>query len=153
MNATPSPESPVTEPDGAMHSEISTYFSLAGTFNPDEITAAIGITPTRTHRAGELISPRAIMRYQNDIWQLDSGLDKSTDLEDQVKDVLERLKAGGTDLINLCTHYEATIECVVFSYGGDRPAIAFSRDILKQVTALNAEIGIDLYVLPAKPNT
>jgi hypothetical protein len=30
------------------------------------------------------------------------------------------------------------------SYNGDRPSIHFSRDILKQVTALNAEIDVDL---------
>jgi hypothetical protein len=153
MNTTSSPESLVMEPDVTMHSEISTYFRLAGAFNPDEITAAIGIAPTRTHRSGELISPRAIMRYQNDIWRLDSSLDKSSDLEAQILDVLERLQPGGAALVNLCTQYAASFECVISSYGGDRPAIAFSRDILKQVTALNAEIGVDLYVLPGKPNT
>jgi Domain of unknown function (DUF4279) len=152
MNATPQ-ESLVMEPTVDMHSEISTYFRLTGAFNPDEITAVVGIAPTKTHRAGDLISPRATMRYQNNVWRLDSSLDQSCDLEDHIKDVLERLQPGGAALINLCTQYAASIECVISSYGGDRPAIAFSRDLLKQVTALNAEIGVDLYVLPGKPNT
>lgn len=132
-----------------MRSEIYAAFTLTGsTLDPVEITAKVGIPPTKTWRTGDLTSPKSksIMRHEQNGWSLRSRLEKSAELEDHVKSVLEQLQPGWHSLVDVCSHYDAEIECVI--YTSERPAIHFDRPMLEQIAKLNAEIDVDLYVLP-----
>ncbi|MBW4440357.1 MAG: DUF4279 domain-containing protein [Plectolyngbya sp. WJT66-NPBG17] len=131
-----------------MNSEVYAEFSLTGIdLNPEDVTSKVGVQPTKTWFKDELISPKARIRYQQNGWKLRSRLEASDDLGEHFQVVLEQLKQGWQPLIELCSIYEAEF-CGVIYTSGDRPAIHFDRDILKAVLQLNAEIGVDLYVLP-----
>ncbi|MGV0025828.1 DUF4279 domain-containing protein [Phormidesmis priestleyi] len=130
-----------------MTSEISASFTLTGLdFEPEEITAKTGITPTKTWVKGDLIHPKAKIQQEHNGWSLQSKLEKSADLQDHVQSVLEQLKPGWRSLIEICSHHFAEIDCVIYT-SGQIPAIHFDKAIVEQISKLNAEIDVDLYIL------
>jgi len=42
------------------------------------------------------------------------------------------------------------MECIVKSYGGDRPQIFFDKEVIRKLAELNAEIDVDLYVFRSR---
>ncbi|MGA9380240.1 MAG: DUF4279 domain-containing protein [Phormidium sp.] len=131
-----------------MESEIYAYFALTKfDFEPEEITAKLGIIPDETWRVGDLITPRGTIRKKHNGWRLNSKLEKSAELEDHVKSVLEQLQVGWLPLVELCSQYYAEIAGVIYYWSGSVPAIHFDKHIMQQVAELNAEIDVDLYLL------
>ncbi|MFE1746281.1 DUF4279 domain-containing protein [Coleofasciculus sp. H7-2] len=134
-----------------MEYEISAAFTLTGfDFNPEEITAKVGIIPTKIWKVGDLIHPKAGIRRKRNGWSLESKLEKSAELEDHIKSVLEQIQPGWLPMVEISSRYEAEIDCVVY-VRGQVPAIHFDKDIVEQAAKLNAEIDVDLYVLPVDP--
>jgi hypothetical protein len=131
-----------------METEISAAFSLTGfESTPDEITNILEIQPTKAWKVGDAIGKSSLTRKQNG-WVLSSSLDKfSSDLEDHVKNVLEQLHPKWAVLVSLCSQYDAEVSCVIHSYSAQGPAIHFSKEILKQIAQLSAEIDVDYYSL------
>ncbi len=131
-----------------MESEIYAYFALTGLdFEPEEITAKVGIIPTKTWRAGDLITSRGTIRKKHNGWRLDSKLEKSAELEAHIKSVIEQLQAGWLPLVEVCSQYYAEIACVIYYRSGSVPAIHFDKLIMQQVAELKTEIDVDFYVL------
>ncbi|HBB34111.1 MAG TPA: hypothetical protein DDZ80_31015 [Cyanobacteria bacterium UBA8803] len=131
-----------------MEFKISVSFRLAGIdFNPEEITALVGIIPSKTWKIGDLIDPRSSIRRKCNGWSLESKLDKSTNLDEQIKSVFEQLQPGWQSLVEICARHDALIDCAIYVYK-QVPAIHFDKDIVRKATELNAEIDVDLYFLP-----
>lgn len=131
-----------------MSTEVYATFTVTGSnFDPADITAKVGVQPTKTWFQGDLISPTAKIRYQHNGWSLKSSLQGSDELGDHVKALLEQLQMGWQPLTEICADCEAEISCVIYT-AGDRPAIHFDRVILDQLDQLNAAIDVDLYVVP-----
>ncbi len=134
-----------------MESEVYAVFILEGPdLDPSQVTHLVGVQPSETWRAGELVSDRAIIKHKFNAWKLNSNLPLSAPLEDHVEAVLRQLRPGWLALEDLCLRYQAKLFCVVRSYGGARPALIFNKEIVKQVAELSAAIEIDLYVLPRR---
>ncbi len=61
--------------------EISASLTLTGLdLEPDKITTKLGIVPTKAWRKGDLIHPKAKIRFAENGWSLESQLDKSAEL-------------------------------------------------------------------------
>ena len=133
-----------------MNSEIYAYFRLRGLdFEPEEITAKVGIMPTKTWKVGDLINPKIIHRKRIDNgWCLRPEFEESFYLEDYVRYLLEKLEPGWLPLTEICQKYYAEINCVIYAVGDERPAIHFNKEIIEKTAKLNAEIDIDLYFSP-----
>jgi hypothetical protein len=130
-----------------MRSEIEVYFRVRGfSVSPEALTVELGMQPTRTWRKGD---PLRFGKgtYKDNGWTIGSGLGKSIDLETHVKTLLDKIVLIRENFIKVCTKYHPDLVCVIHSYGGDRPAIPFDREIIKELAVLNASIDIDLYVL------
>lgn len=141
--------------DEDMRSEVRVYLAFGGfDFDPDEITRLTGITPTKTLRAGDPVSwasslseeNRQRIRVKSNRWEVDSGLDSSVDLPTHVKALLQKLEPVWDRFVELGQQYEPVMECIVSSYGGDRPEIFFDKEVIRKLIQLNAEIDVDLYV-------
>ncbi|MDX2230510.1 MAG: DUF4279 domain-containing protein [Leptolyngbyaceae cyanobacterium bins.349] len=136
-----------------MASECYASFVLTGLdLNPDEITAKTGVIPTKTWRVGDLISPQATIRYQHNGWRLSSqrkfvDFEDADDLADHVRAVLEQLHVSWQTFVEVGAQFDSEVCCIIYT-GGERPAIHFDRAILNQLSELNAELDVDLYVLP-----
>lgn len=134
-----------------METENSASLTLTGLdLDPEQITRRTSISPSKTWRLGEKVDDRSVLRYQHNGWRLTSGLPKQRDLEEHVESVLTQIRSSWSVLTQLGATYDAEMACVVYSYGGDRPPIHLSKGVLRRVSELNADIDIDLYVLPAR---
>lgn len=137
-----------------MKSEVSVSLTLTGIdLEPEKITEEIGIKPSEIWRKGELVDPRAIIRYKENGWRLLSPLENSNriadpnDLEILTRSLLEKLQPVWDNVVKTCSQYYTELNCVI--YVSDQvPAIHFDADILEKLQQLNAAIDVDLYVLP-----
>ena len=137
-----------------MESESSAAFTLTGQgLDPDQVTVAAGIAPSVTWRTGDLVHPKATVRYQHNGWSVRSSLGPAADLEEHVTAVLDQLQAGWEALEELSGYQDAEVACTIYSYGGDRPAIHFTEDTIARIARLHAAVDVDLYVLPARTST
>lgn len=137
-----------------MATEILTEFTLTGIgFDPDEVTTLLGIKPTETWRLGDLIQ-NTFLHHKHDGWCLSTGQEEldeqnSIDVPRQVRFIFEQLQPYTSKLKDVCARFRLDVEltCVVY-IEGDRPAIHFDSDVVRWLAELNAEIDVDLYVLP-----
>ena len=129
-----------------MRSDIQVYFLIRGfPVSSEELTAELGIQPTYTWNKGDPVR-FGKTTYKDNGWKISSGLDKSSDLETHVKVLLDRIAPFIENFVKVCEKYPPELVCVIYSYGGDGPAIPFDRKVIRELAALNASIDIDLYV-------
>ena len=83
-------------------SECYAYFKLAGSFQPDQITARVGIKPTKSFVEGDLI-PRTKMARKFSGWELHSRLERTAALDLHVSDVLAQLDSNRSTFKQLST--------------------------------------------------
>lgn len=133
--------------------EIYAYFRLSGVdFDPDEITAKVGIKPTETCKTGDLVirpKGRPVTRKLS-IWKVKSKLDPLGQLDPtevldlHVESVFEQLEPGWESLVKICPDYDALICGVIYAYT-EMPAISLTKENIKKISELNAGIDIDVY--------
>ena len=133
--------------------KIYAYFRLSGVdFDPDEITAKVGIEPTQTWKTGDLVirpKGRRVTRKFS-IWEVKSKLDPLGELDPtevldlHVESVFEQLEPGWESLVKICPDYDALICGVIYAYT-DMPAISLTKENIKKISELNAGIDIDVY--------
>jgi hypothetical protein len=134
-----------------MASTGEVYLGLYGDdFEPDEVTALIGLAPTRIARRGER---NAVVPLPGEsAWQFSLGKVKA--------DVID-VYAMSSSLIEQLTPHQAKIAGAVQAYGlfavlqvvlwidqdeaTSMPAIGFERPVLDFLTAISATIDIDTY--------
>jgi len=135
-----------------LEAEIRVWFTLTGLdLDPNEITTATNLEPSKAWRKGDLIDPRRpARRHKEGGWSIASGCEDTVDIESQIKALLKRLCPARQALVSLGKRYDAEVECVMYIYGGERPAEHFDRDAVRQMAELNASIDVDLYILPAR---
>ena len=140
-----------------MAPEISIHLILTGfSCDPDEITTLTNIEPAKVWRTGDPITPNSssYVRKENG-WRVSSQIDRTIAsgeyiaFEEYVKSTLDQLQIGWQPLVDLCKRYDAELACAIYLYfEGQSPAIHFDKEIIQRIAALNAEIDIDIYVLP-----
>jgi hypothetical protein len=84
--------------------ESYAYFVIAGGFDPVDVTARVGVTPSQAWAKGDL-AERTKQRRESSSWSLYSRLDRSATLESHVQDVLEQLDSNKADFRALSVEY------------------------------------------------
>jgi hypothetical protein len=75
-----------------MNTEILVDFLLVDfEIEPEEITLLLKISPSKTWKIGDLISPKAVIYRKSNGWQLKSTLPHSEELEKHITSILEQL--------------------------------------------------------------
>jgi len=118
------------------------YFHLRGSFDPDEITRAVGVKPTETAREGDPIGDGTKCRPCS-LWTLHSR-NKSAELEMQVRDVLDQLDGNRAGFERLSREFGATMELV--GYFRDRePGVALDGELIKRMASYGLTLDCDFY--------
>jgi len=119
------------------------YFHLRGSFDPDQLTQTLGVTPTETAREGDPIGNGTRLRSCS-LWALHSRLKRSAPLELQVKDVLDQLDFNKATFKRLSHELNGTMELV--GYFRDRePGVGLERDLIERMAWYGLTLDCDFY--------
>ena len=127
---------------------VSLRFMGTG-FDPREVEAQIGLTPTSMHVIGEKWTGNTGREYgpaKDNVWSY--RLEGSSDVgfEIQIRSLLDRI-AAHSDAVRMLAgadQVEAELFCG-FSSGSGQGGDSISADTLRQVAALGLALSLDLY--------
>jgi len=123
------------------------YFLLRGDFDPDAISRATGLTPSRAFVKGTRPRPGASVRPFS-IWIVDSGLAPSDEFHDHLDDLLDRLRPAWEVLRGLAHEHEANIDAAIYCRWSQGPLVQVSPSQSAAIADLGATLGFDIYALP-----
>jgi hypothetical protein len=115
------------------------YFSLSGTFNPDEITQQLGIEPSWVQRIGDPGPPGAMGPRKGAEWCLACADDDGGDVADQIISIIRRLSPKALTVAELVTKFEATIYLVAYLKGNYR-GFFLSASVVRDLADLNVDV-------------
>jgi hypothetical protein len=123
-----------------------------GPFDPEELTARIGVHPTHSGRAGETLKfggPR-----RRDLWAIRVGPRDALDLEELLVELFEQLRPGWEQIKQVAQELrlELVIGFVVEIRTNTGPIAHFTPPVLAQLIDLGAALDIDLLVRRPRPD-
>jgi hypothetical protein len=90
------------------------YFHVRGSFDPDDVTRRVGVTPTETKREGDAIGTTSKKRPCS-LWALYSRVDPYAPLDEHVRDVLDQLDSNKSGFEKLSRELGGTMQLVGYS--------------------------------------
>jgi hypothetical protein len=118
------------------------YFCVTGSFDPDEITRRIGVSPTYAVKEGE--PGRYVKKTKCSRWQLRSRLGEQEPIELHVKDVLDQMDANKSAFEKLSCEFGGTMQLVGY-FAKNEPGVHFEREIVKRIAQYALSIDCDFY--------
>ncbi len=121
------------------------YFTIGGIFDPDMITNRVGVSPTEFWRQGD-IHPMTRMERKLNRWSLFSRLDRSRDLEDHVRDVLDQLNTKQDLFQEISNEYGGRMQLVGY-FHKQYPGMHFDKEMVRDLAKYSLEVDYDFYYL------
>jgi hypothetical protein len=112
---------------------------------PDEITAILGILPSRTELRGDPV-PETILKKKHNRWIYDAPSETSTAFSEQVDRLMEALLPSAKRFRDLPTDSTVMVFCAVYDYERD-VILEVSTRAVKAMSELGAKLSIDYYDL------
>ena len=127
--------------------EIVCYLVVQGFTCPDdEITSALGVVPTKTWVAGDLVTPFTVHRHKDTGWQLRPS-DVSTSVDAALLTLLDMLPKGSIPA-RLPSSAIARIHLGLTGLT-ERPSFTVSPVVLKRLADTEVALSVDPYDLTA----
>ena len=124
-----------------------TYFKIVGSFNPDEASKLLNLTPEKTWKIGDLRHNGTM--YDFALWEIGRCTEYDVEVENQMRKTIALLQ----DKIQLLNQIREendvsfVLEIVSSIYVGDvNPCLAPPLDVIDFCHATRTEIDIDIYV-------
>ena len=121
------------------------YLTVVGDFEPATITAQVGLQPSEAWTKGER-SERTHLERKFSRWSLNSRLERSSSLEDHLRDVLDQALPKAEQVRQVAGEYRVGVQLVGYFYT-DYPGFGIDREIIAGLASLNASIDCDFYYL------
>ncbi|MBJ7470178.1 MAG: DUF4279 domain-containing protein [Solirubrobacteraceae bacterium] len=126
----------------------ATFRVVGEDLDPDEVSAALGLTPSHSLRRDQFVpTATEVRRQETGVWLLKSeGKVESTSLERHLMFLLDQVEPGAAALDELRRTQTLTTDffCFWMSATGHGGPI-FSAPLMQRVAAVGAELGIDFY--------
>lgn len=119
------------------------YFHVRGSFEPDDITRRLGVTPTKIAREGDPIGNTTKNRPCS-WWELHSRLGPPATLEEHVKDVLNQLDMNKTAFAEVSRELGGTMQLVGY-FCDVSPGVHFDSEIVRRTADYGLCIDCDFY--------
>jgi hypothetical protein len=115
------------------------HFVLSGDFDPEAITATLGIEPTRSLKAG-VVDPETGRSWNTSYWMLACGdQDAGCDAQDQVIYMLSQLDSCKTEVAALCDKYQGELNLFA-CLDGNIPGFWLDASTLRKLAQLNVDM-------------
>lgn len=128
-----------------------TYFRIAGEFDPDEVTALLGLQPDQSWKSGDLRGDGTAYDFSH--WLFGRCDAYSILVEEQMRKTILPLldKVGELNQIRENHDVSFVLEIVPTLYVGEtNPCLAPPLDVIDFCHATRTEIDIDLYLMDAE---
>lgn len=127
-----------------------TYFKITGDFNPDEVTALLGLQPNEVWKRGDMwLKGHASQTYASSAWLFGRCDEYDPYVEEQMRKTIAPL-LDKIDLLNRIREendVEFCLEIVPNIYAGDiNPCLAPPLDVIDFCHATRTQIDIDMYI-------
>ena len=139
-NDRPAPRADVPDPN-----QQYAYFALAGEFDPAELTARLGVTPTESWAKGDICEATYRGRTES-CWKLLSRLGRERDLEDHIRDVLAQLGANPEEFGAASAELGGPMQFVGY-FHSDYPGLSFDRAMTEVLAAYHLAVDFNFYGL------
>lgn len=132
---------------GKRLSEVEVALGFSGRFNPDDITAEVGLEPTCVWRTGE--KRRYGGTYTFDNWTISTGRIRSLDVQKIVRDLLDRIYRKKYELSGISKKYDLdlVLSCVIYLTAEESPSLHLDPETIARLSEMKIVIDIDLYCL------
>jgi hypothetical protein len=119
------------------------FFGAA--FDPDVITAELGVEPTEHHRVGEPIRGDK-GRWPRDRWRITVGPRETIEIGAMLSEVQARLARAEDALANVCAEHrvESMLTCAVEPTSAQMPYILFPNDIVRWAGDHDVAVAVDV---------
>lgn len=120
---------------------------------PEEVSAALGLSPSKSWRAGDPHDGHRIpgKKREESFWSIESRIarDARVELEDHVKDVLEQLAPRFDVAASLSRQHRGLLELVGY-FHEFYPGLGFEPSTIQRLAALGVEVDCDFYYLASE---
>ena len=125
--------------------EYYAYFTVVGEFDPETISARLGLMPTDFWKKGDR-SEQTHLERTFSRWSLYSRLDRSAPMEKQVDDVLEQLQPSSQAVVELSADAKVYMQLVGY-FHRDYPGLSFEASTLFGLSGLRLGMDMDFYYM------
>jgi Domain of unknown function (DUF4279) len=119
------------------------YFTIAGDFDPADISRMAGITPTESWRKGE-VNPNTQRERKVSRWSLHSRLDRTRSIEAHIADVIEQLAANKRQFVDLSLKHRGQMQLVAY-FKTDYPGLHLDRQLVESLSEFSLSVDCDFY--------
>jgi hypothetical protein len=127
--------------------EIITRLNVVGfTGEASEITAILGLEPTKAWREGDLRDPRATIKHHENGWSLRSPVDPHHTTPDESVAALLALLPDLSAFHRLPAGAEVWLSCTIYGIT-ERPYFYLPTELLAQLASIRAFLDVDIYDL------
>jgi hypothetical protein len=128
--------------------KVKLYFRFYGeSFDPDEITARLGVEPTEQFRPGDPITKDGRGKRRKDGWWIKVGPQRTLEIDDLLQELREKVVVDSAIVRQLCQ--ELNINLVILCGVGmgsseDLPITYFPPDFVGWAAEMGAAINVDI---------
>jgi len=114
---------------------------------PDEISEALGCTPTKSQVKGEQLkaSKNGVIKFATfGIWNFKANRAEPENLNNQVDEILAKLTPDLTIWLSLSKKYKVEMFCGIFMQN-ENDGLCLSPNTLMELGSRNIELSLDIY--------
>jgi Domain of unknown function (DUF4279) len=122
-------------------------FTLTGdSFDPDAVTAALGVEPTSQHRKGDQRGRTA--RWPRARWRVTIGPRDTIEIDVMLAELLAYMTSNDQTIKRVCGEFglEATITCAVEPTSALTPAVQFPPEVVQWAAERDVAIDVDVMI-------
>ena len=124
--------------------EIHACLAVEGRFDPDELSALLGVQPDASGRAGEPLRSGKVR--ERDSWHYKTDRERDWDWPRHLESVLAVVRPHAAAFRSFCETHQADAEVHLVAYmNGGTPIGALSREAIRELAEVGCGIDIDLY--------
>ncbi len=140
-----------------MEAGVRVYLLIVSkTMTPAEITASVGLTPSKTHSAEEpIIDKFPNRKYKESGWILEPQAEIPGSVEEKLNTILDQVESNANQIASLKPICEVHVNIVYQGWGGDAQfgGYHFNESIMRRLCFLGAELDFDLFAFgPEMPD-
>src|SRR5207253_7204987 len=133
-----------------MKPEVEVHFKLVGEFDPEVVTRALGLSPTRTWRSGERLGT-SLVTFDTDGWRVTAGPRGTLAAGELVRELLLLLAPIGPKLAALRSQTKLktilTVRVYIPPERDAAPYLYVENDLMQQLADLDAALDVDIMLL------